>query len=42
MFDEPYIRSFDGATMIAIAPGIYVNEAVWRVIGAFRCGNRWH
>jgi hypothetical protein len=33
---EPYIRSTDGATMIAIAPGVYVNEAVWRVLVAAR------
>lgn len=26
---EPYIRSDDGATMIALAPGNYVNQAVW-------------
>jgi len=32
--DQPYIRSTDGATMVPIAPGNYVNEAVWKVIGA--------
>ena len=30
MTDEPYIRSTDGARMIPIAPGEYVNEAVWK------------
>lgn len=30
MKDEPYIRSTDGARMIPIAPGEYVNEAVWK------------
>ena len=33
---ESYVRSTDGATMIAIAPGVYVNEAVWKKLGAFR------
>lgn len=33
---EPYKRSTDGAWMIAIAPGVYVNEAVWRVLVAAR------
>jgi hypothetical protein len=30
MKDEPYIRSTDGARMIPIAPGEFVNEAVWK------------
>jgi hypothetical protein len=30
---EPYIRSLDNATMVAISPGVYVNEAVWNKIG---------
>lgn len=33
---ESYIRSTDGATMIAIAPGVYVNEAVWRALAIAR------
>lgn len=33
---EPYIRSTDGAKMIAIAPGVFVNEAVWRTLGALK------
>lgn len=32
MKDEPYIRSTDGARMIPISPGCYVNEAVWKII----------
>lgn len=33
---EPYIRSTDGARMIAISPGCYVNESVWRILTAAR------
>jgi hypothetical protein len=33
---EPYIRSTDGARMIAIAPGVFVNETVWKLLGALR------
>lgn len=30
-----YIRSTDGATMIAISPGVFVNEVVWhKLMGA--------
>lgn len=28
--DKPYTRSTDGAKMIPIAPGSFVNEAVWK------------
>jgi hypothetical protein len=33
---EPYIRSTDGARMIPISPGSFVNEAVWKLLGALR------
>lgn len=31
---DAYIRSTDGARMVAIEPGSYVNEAVWKILGA--------
>jgi hypothetical protein len=33
---DSYIRSTDGARMIAIEPGSYVNETIWKVLGAVR------
>lgn len=33
---EPYIRSTDGARMIPISPGVFVNDAVWKTLGAMR------
>jgi hypothetical protein len=33
---EPYTRSTDGAWMIAISPGVFVNEAVWKRLGALK------
>jgi hypothetical protein len=32
---EAYIRSTDGARMIQIKPGWFVNEAVWRKLKSF-------
>jgi len=32
---EAYIRSSDGARMIQIKPGWFVNEAVWRKLKSF-------
>lgn len=33
---EPYTRSTDGARMIAIEPGVFVNDAVWRWLREIR------
>lgn len=36
MDTQSYVRSTDGALMIAISAGVFVNEAVWKRLGVLR------
>lgn len=41
--DTSYERSFDGATMVEVEPGWFVNKAVWALLlraGIDRCTKR--